>query len=728
MGLALYSQPICTAIQIALVTLFRSGGIAPASVTGHSSGELAAAYTIGVLSWEDAMEVAYYRGVASSNMQRTGKVKGAMMAVGMSEKDIRPYIFALTKGKVAVVCVNSPTSTTVSGDLTAIDELQAELEDKKLFARKLVVEVAYHSHHMALVAEEYSAAISRISPLPEREGVQLFSSVTGKRATASDLGPAYWVCNMLGQVKFAEAVRRLCVETTGGKKTRKRATTPAVNVLIEIGPHAALAGPINQIIQADPKLKTLSITYLSVFVRKSSAVETAHDIACKLITRGYSIAMPAINRPFGRESHSLLVDLPPYSWSHADSYWAEPRLSTVFRNRRYPRTDLLGALDRNSNPLEPRWQNHIRTSEIPWINDHKVQSDIVYPAAGYIAMAIEAAFQRATERSIVNITGYQLREFTIGSALVIPEKCVKDIDVKEFYTHLANLGLEYGTTFTNMTKARSVRNLCVASITIPDTAAVMPLNFQYPFVLHPATLDSLLHPIFIAVSAEVGFLQDPAVPVFLGEITVAQKITSQPGNELTVYSSTHKKDERYISASMAVIDINQPDDGPVLTITDLECTILARDIAEASNQEIKRVAYNFKWAPDVDLLSSPDVTYLCGRDLLAIEEINASRAVEQMAFYSMEWVLNIVSPNEVQVMHTHHQKLWASMISFVNSVRKGELGNPTASWINASHSDRAKLRREVRDSGAEGNLLCHIGRQLPAILRKEVEPWQLMRE
>ncbi len=764
---------------------------------------------MGALSWEDAMEVAYYRGLASSNMQRSGKVKGAMMAVGLSEEEIRPYISALTKGKVAVACVNSPTSTTISGDLTAIDELQAELEDKKLFARKLAVEVAYHSHHMALVAEEYSAAISGISPLPEREGVQFFSSVTGNRATASDLGPAYWVRNMLGQVKFAEAVRQLCVETTGGKKTRKRATTPAVNVIIEIGPHAALAGPIKQIIQADPKLKTLSITYLSALIRKCSAMETAHDLACKLITRGYSIAIPAINRPVGRESHSLLVDLPPYPWSHSASYWAEPRLSTAFRNRKYPRIDLLGALDRNSNPLEPRWRNHIRTSEIPWINDHKVQSNIVYPAAGYIAMAIEAAFQRATERSIVNITGYRLREVTIGSALVIPEesgeietlvtfkphsesvrspsdiwdefcifsvtednswtehcrglvsvrtpqkmtniidgdvqtlaeksayidmmaeadeKCVKDIDVKEFYKHLADLGLEYGTTFTNMTKARSARNSCVASITIPDTAAVMPLNFQYPFVLHPATLDSVLHPIFIALSAEVGLLQDPAVPVFLGEIIVAQNITTQPGDELTVYNSTKKKDERYISASMAVIDNNKPDDGPVLTITDLECTILARDIAEASNQELKRVAYNFKWAPDVDLLSSPDVTYLCARNPLAIEEINASRAVEQMAFYWMEWVLNIFSPNEVQGMHTHHQKLWASMNSFVNSVRNGELGIPTASWVNASQSDRAKLRHEVRYSGAEGNLLCHVGRQLPAILRKEVEPWPLMRE
>ena len=80
------------------------------------------------------------------------------------------------------------------------------------------------------------------------------------------------------------------------------------------------------------------------------------------------------------------------------------------------------------------------------------------------------------------------------------------MDVKEFYSHLQNLGLEYGTTFTNMTKARSARNSYVAEIVSPDTASVIPINFQYPFILHPAMLDSMLHPIFVALSTEVGLL------------------------------------------------------------------------------------------------------------------------------------------------------------------------------------------------------------------------------
>ena len=809
-GLALYSQPICTAVQIALVDLLRSWGITPASVTGHSSGEIAAAYTFGALTWEDAMEVSYYRGVASSNMQKSGKVRGAMMAVGMSEEDVQRYLTTLKKGEAKVACVNSPSSATISGDVSAIDELQNILDEKKLFARKLAVEVAYHSHHMALVAEEYIAAVSGISTLSKREDVQFFSSVTGKEVTsASELGPTYWVSNMVSQVKFADSLRQLCYETSFGKKQRKRAAALAVNTLIEIGPHAALAGPIRQTLQADEKLKNGSIEYLSALIRKNDAVKTALEVASKLVIRGYPLVFPALNRPSQQGNPNLLVDLPSYSWNHGESYWAEPRISRIFRNRKFPRTDLLGAPEKSSNPLEPRWRNHIRASEIPWVNDHKVQSNVVYPASGYIVMAIEAAFQRATERSMTNITGYRLREISVGSALIIPEQpgevevlvtfkpyseslrsssdiwdefcvfsvtedarwtehcrglvsvattqrsanvidgdvqaaeakrsqtnliaeaeenCVKDVNVKEFYTHLTNLGLEYGKTFANMVKARSARNSCVAEIVFPDTASVMPMNFQYPFILHPAMLDSMLHPIFVALSADGGPLQDPAVPVFLGEVFVSQSIASEPGATLTTYTSTKKKDERYISASLTAFDKKAPDDGPVLTITDLECTILARETVETLNQGMRRVAHNFKWEPDVDLLSSKQVRDLCLSRQSSTEEVNDNRAFEQVAFYYMESTLKIVATSEVHNMHPHHQRLWDRMKSFVDRVREEKLDLQTAPWISVSQSEQADLRHRVRDSGAEGSLLCQIGRQLPAILRKEVEPVHLMME
>ena len=110
----------------------------PSSVTGHSSGEIAAAYAIGALSREDAIRVAYFRGVASASLAEKGIIKGSMMAVGLSKEESLPFLAALTKGKAVVACSNSPSSITISGDEAAIDELYSILEGQKIFARKLV--------------------------------------------------------------------------------------------------------------------------------------------------------------------------------------------------------------------------------------------------------------------------------------------------------------------------------------------------------------------------------------------------------------------------------------------------------------------------------------------------------------------------------------------------------------------------------------------------------------
>ena len=163
-------------------------------------------------------------------------------------------------------------------------------------------------------------------------------------------------------------------------------------------------------------------------------------------------------------------------------------------------------------------------------------------------------------------------------------------------------------------------------------------------------------------------------------------------------------------------------------MTDLECTILARDTVENSSQELKRVAYNFRWEPDVDLLSSQQMTDLCLSEEPSIEEVNFSKTLEQVAFYYLEWTLKIVATSEVHNIHPHHQKLWDRMKALVDRVREEKLDEQTAPWISASQSEQVELRHRVRDSGAEGNLLCHMGRQLPAILRKEVEPLPLMME
>lgn len=664
---ALYSQPMCSAIQIALIELLASWGIKPTSVTGHSSGEIASAYAMGALSLEDAMAVAYYRGVCSTKMQEKNEINGAMMATSMSEEDATPLLANLRAGRAVVACVNSPSNVTISGDVSAIDELKKALESKGIFARKLAVEVAYHSHHMKLVAEDYSASISGIKTR-QGNGIKFYSSVFGREAAADELGPSYWVANLLGQVKFAESLRQLCL-TTGGVKKRRQAKGD-VNVLIEIGPHSALAGPIKQILQADPKLKDTDIAYSSALVRKADAIKTTLDLAGKLVTAGHRLNFSAVNRPVAQKDVGVLVDLPPYTWNHSTSYWAEPRRSKVFRNRRFPRVDILGVRDESSDPLQLSWHNYLRVSEIPWLKQHKIQSTVVFPGAGYIAMAIEAAAQRAKENSVQHIGGYALREVTIETALLVPEQgavetvvtlkpvsesarrysdlwnefhifsvtddnswtehcrglisvqtkiqkdeeededlakimseiqeeCKKNLPMDKFYDHLRGIGLDYGEIFANITEARATFNKSAGVLQLPETAETMPMGREHRYVIHPATLDAVLHAVFGALSAD-SWLKNPAIPVFIHNLFVSQNMPSQAGQRLGVQAVVSERDSQAMKTDITVTDPSSRT--PVVHFSDLNWRFLAREIIEESTPDNNRVAYTIRWEPDVDLL------------------------------------------------------------------------------------------------------------------------------
>lgn len=118
------------------------------------------------------------------------------MAVGVKEDQIRPYAKQIKSGIVTVACVNSPTSTTISGDETAIDELKDILDQKSIFARKLKVDTAYHSHHMKKITGSYLQSLYSMSFRNVRDGVTFYSTVTGSKK-ASDFGPEYWTENLV---------------------------------------------------------------------------------------------------------------------------------------------------------------------------------------------------------------------------------------------------------------------------------------------------------------------------------------------------------------------------------------------------------------------------------------------------------------------------------------------------------------------------------------------------
>ena len=304
-------------------------------------------------------------------------------------------------------------------------------------------------------------------------------------------------------------------------------------------------------------------------------------------------------------------------------------------------------------------------------------------------------------------------------------KCTTNVNIIEFYQRLQRLGLNYGPTFANMTSARAAQNRSIGEITVSDTASVMPMNFQYPFVLHPSTLDSIFHPLFAAVAGDVGSLEDPMVPIFIEDIYLSHNICNEAGHRLTVYASTEKIDPRHTKASMLVADGSQNDSEPVVEINGLTCVTLAKDTLEISGTGSKRFAYNYQWKADVDLLTFHDVAELCADLGPQSEEQTWTRALEEVAFYYVEQALDAVPAISVPVMHPHHKSWWTRMSSLVRTVRAEHLGFLTDSGI-ANSIERVRLVDEVKNSGVEGDLLNHIGRNLPLILTKEAEPLSLM--
>ncbi|KAJ6789982.1 hypothetical protein PWT90_02938 [Aphanocladium album] len=417
------SQPLCTALQLALLALYASWNVYPSRVVGHSSGEIAAAYAIGVLTLNEAMAVAYFRGLLSSKVATLGYT-GGMMAVGLSEKEALGEIEALGPdvGAIGVACINSPKNVTLSGDVAVLDKLQTSLVARRVFARKLQVSTAYHSSHMLVIADEYERSISNIGTKVSetKTDVTMFSSVTGRAVTSSYmLGAEYWVKNMVSCVRFSDALAEVC-----------KASGPN-DVLVELGPHAALSGPAKHIMtglveESEPQNKWTSLRYHSALIRGQSASFTALSVAASLASLGYPASLVCANNIDASANQSRLVisDLPTYRWNRTRKYWDESRLSRDYRFRQFARADLLGAPAFDWNPMEPRWRNFIRLSEQPWVRSHTVQGSIVYPATGYCCMAFEAAAQLhalAAKTANARVSEFGIRSLAISRALVIPE-------------------------------------------------------------------------------------------------------------------------------------------------------------------------------------------------------------------------------------------------------------------------------------------------------------------
>jgi acyl transferase domain-containing protein len=381
---AAISQPLCTAIQIMVVSVLRSAGVQFDAVVGHSSGEIAAAYAADFLTARDAICVAYYRGLHCRHAcSPNGEgIKGAMMAVGTTMEDALELCgMEETKGRVGLAAVNSSSNVTLSGDEDAIEELRAVLSDENRFNRRLKVDQAYHSKHMLPCSEPYVESLRRAgikaqkSVSPSSKPCTWFSSVYDGKAMecSSSLNGTYWTDNMTRPVLFAQAIKAASMALA--------AEGQSIDAAVEVGPHAALRGPASQTLE---EALGKSVPYTGTLVRGQDSVASLSTslgfLWCHLDKS--SIDLGSCERTLsGQSNFTVLKGLPSYQWNHS-RHWFESRRSRRLRLRSQPFHPLLGNPTPETSAHVMRWKNVLKPSEIPWVEGHQVQGQIVFPAAG----------------------------------------------------------------------------------------------------------------------------------------------------------------------------------------------------------------------------------------------------------------------------------------------------------------------------------------------------------
>ncbi|OBT75234.1 Type I Iterative Polyketide synthase (PKS) [Pseudogymnoascus sp. 05NY08] len=828
------STPLSVALQIALARLLQSWGITPSAVTSHSSGEMAAACAVGALSLDSTMASVLSRGELVGEVTQFAERKGGMIAVGLSPEDTEPYLERVSSGQLVAACMNSPTSTTVSGDASAIEELERMLHDEHIFARRLKVDAAWHSHHVQPIAKPYRAYLEKYVPPVNGELTDIVysSPTTGTRigSLAAINRPQHWVDSLTSPVQFVQAFRNMCF----GDESDDAACE--VDAVVEVGPHAALSGPIHEIKSTLPQFRNKSeISYHTCLVRKSNAVATMQALACELVRKGYPVNMEAVNFPHGRigggrgrgsggrsrsgnknaDVHEngnggkfetegegegegtlkvkveVLHSLPSYPWTHSTRHWSEPRLNRAWRERGGKPHDLLGSLALGCNILAPSWRHVIRATDVPWVNDHLVQGNVIYPGAGYLCMAIEGAGAQArVQQPQTAIQGYQLRDVDILQALVIPESA-EGVEV-QLTLRPCNVKDLYATGWQEF----SVSSVSSASHWLEHCKGLIKVDIQQKAQVQHGALITKDHyrrridpmdvyaslrsagiyhgPIFqnlrgirgrdkqslsVFVVADTASTmpyqhQSPHIihPTTLDTVFQAA-YTALPGAGSKSQSSQIPKSIKHLWIAHSIpsapghmfnaytnvnratpqtfeADMSVVNDGELGAPLITVNGFVCQSIGNAPIQADSPEDQLFiaeKWVPDISFLKPAFFKQQLSCHISSIEAENLLD-LRQLCIHFISDALERLTAADVKRLDSHLKKYYVWMKLQVELAGRDELAPGSTYWHKAAPDQITVLKDKVYAASVNGELLCKLGSELVSILRQERTPRDLLVE
>ena len=452
--------------------------------------------------------------------------------------------------------------------------------------------------------------------------IPFYSTVTGGLLRSGEiLSTSYWVQNLVSPVLFLSAVSAI----TENFKSPK--------AFLEIGPHSALAGPLRQIIRNEAK----EAHYIPTLVRNEDAMTALLKTAGELWISNVTLNFGAIN-PAGE----LLIDLPTYPWNYDGGYWYESRLSKEWRQRKFPHHDILGARVTESSEVDPIWRNVLRLDNVPWIQDHEIAHDILFPGAGYIAMIGEAI------RQLTNSNDYTVRAVNFMSALMLNEgkpvevfthvrkfrltttldsewyefsitslngttttkHCVgqvrggsdsgieapaikplqRVVPSSTWYRVMARFGLNYGPRFRGLKEISAHVSERKAVATLTDTLT----EKETPYQIHPTTIDSSFQLFSVAAFSGVGrFFNKLSVPTYLEELYI-----SPAKDNIVIQAEAASSFSGALSGNLVGVSAGEV----VMNLVGLKMSPLG-DNDQGQNED-PHAAVELEWKSDLNLLDA----------------------------------------------------------------------------------------------------------------------------
>ncbi|MBH0778410.1 type I polyketide synthase [Nocardia bovistercoris] len=525
------AQPANFLVQVALTAELAELGIVPAAIVGHSVGEVSAAYISGMLSLEDAVLVAYHR----ARLQATTAGSGGMLAAGITVERARELVAA--DPSIDIAAINSDTSLTLSGDADRLDELAEKLSDEGVFARRLRVEVPYHSVLMEPILDELRTELAGLTPRVPT--VPLWSTVTGAPVTEADWDAEYWCANVRQPVLFAAAIAELIASGS--------------RVFLETGPHPVLSGNIRELLLgADVNGTTVA------------TLDRGQDDSVSLrktLIGLYAAGALNIDALFPSARPTPYVALPTYPWQRTRLHTALP----MFEQARLGSPGSYAMLGDQDTEGRPEWLLQVGSALLPWLEDHVIGDARIMPGAAYLDAALSAAASRmATKRvaleevrfiaplvmgsSDLPITLFSVEETSgrfmlrsrsatgsvwtvnaIGRLLMgsyestkveVPElDSAVEFEPELFYNALAARGLRYGPSFRRVTSVRADTDTAVSVIDASIAA-------DSGHLAHPAVVDAAMQTVALLFAAE-GAAEGPVVPIGVSSVRLFGALPEQ---------------------------------------------------------------------------------------------------------------------------------------------------------------------------------------------------------